>query len=421
MTKVKRFDRGEFRGDWAYRTAEGYIRGEAVVTRSGVFTYQNADGTPRYELRHPDDVFAAVSLDTLKMIPMVNGHPQIMLVTAETAKELQIGFVGETIRPDGALVIAPLAITTQDGVQAVNNGRRELSLGYEVDLVEEKGNYGGQPYDYRQTNIRYNHLALVDMARAGAVARLNLDGHQAEPCSVARAECAGHPGPCSGKQKRNDDQDINGGNMVKITIDGIQYDAAPEVARALEKMQAERDGFKAKLDALKEITLEDGSKARGDGAAATAIEKLKGDRDGLKTKLDEAQKALGPEKIADAVKARVRIEKAAAAVLDGETLKKLDGMKDIEIQRAVILAVTPELSRADLKTKLDGATEAYVQARFDAVVEDLPDRDPNAAAGQRAAASDALRVASDGKNDPDKARADYVGRLTGAWQEPEKK
>jgi hypothetical protein len=421
MTKVKRFDRGEFRGDWACRTAEGYIRGEAVVTRSGVFTYQNADGTPRYELRHPDDVFAASHLDSLKMIPVLNGHPAVMLVTAETAKELSIGFLGENIRVDGALVIAPLVITTKDGVQAVDNGRQELSLGYEVDLIEEKGTYNGQPYDYRQTNIKDNHLAIVDKARAGSVARLNLDGHQLEPCSVGRAACDGHPGPCAGKQKRNDDQDTAGGNMVKVTVDGIQYDAAPEVARALEKLQTERDGLKGKLDALKEITLADGSKAQGDAKAAGAIEALKGERDQLKTQLDEAKKAAGPEKIGDAVKARVKLEKVAAAVLDGETLKKLDGMKDLEIQKAVILAAAPEASRADLTIKLDAATEAYVQARYDAAAEGLPARDPNAVANQRRASTDALDTAGSKVLDPDKARADYTERLENAWKEGDKK
>ena len=205
--------------------------------------------------------------------------------------------------------------------------------------------------------------------------------------------------------------------MVKITIDGIQYDAAPEVARALEKLTVERDGLKAKLDGLKEIVLEDGSKALGDAKAATAIEKLKGDRDAIKAKLDEAQKATAPEKIGDAVKARVRLEKVAGAVLDGETLKKLDGLKDLELQKAVILAVTPEAGRADLKTKLDAASTEYVQARFDSAAEGVPERDPNAVADQRRASSDALKVDGSQAKDADKSRADYVKRVENAWQE----
>jgi len=39
------------------RTKEGYLRGQAVVSRSGVFSYMNMDGTIRGELRHPEEVF----------------------------------------------------------------------------------------------------------------------------------------------------------------------------------------------------------------------------------------------------------------------------------------------------------------------------------------------------------------------------
>ena len=56
------------------------------------------------------------------------------------------------------------------------HGFKELSLGYNLDLVEEPGTYNGEPYDAIQTNIVINHLALVASARAGEQARLNIDG-----------------------------------------------------------------------------------------------------------------------------------------------------------------------------------------------------------------------------------------------------
>jgi hypothetical protein len=82
-----RFDRGELRGA-ATRTDEGYIRADAIVTRVGVLTYRNKDGTLRRELRHPDDVFSAESLASLKLIPVTNEHPPGRLVNADNAKEL---------------------------------------------------------------------------------------------------------------------------------------------------------------------------------------------------------------------------------------------------------------------------------------------------------------------------------------------
>jgi len=50
------------------RTKEGYLRGKAVVSCAGVFSYMNMDGTIRGELRHPEEVFKKSSLDTLKVI-----------------------------------------------------------------------------------------------------------------------------------------------------------------------------------------------------------------------------------------------------------------------------------------------------------------------------------------------------------------
>ena len=43
-----------------------------------------------------------------------------------------------------------------------------MSLGYNLDLIEEPGEWNGEKYDAIQTNIRINHLAIVDKARAGS-------------------------------------------------------------------------------------------------------------------------------------------------------------------------------------------------------------------------------------------------------------
>ena len=104
LNDVARFDRGQVKGD-AFVTDEGYIKANAVVTRTGVFLYKNPDGTVRNELRHPDDVLKNDSLNSMKMIPVTNGHPQERLITAENAKRLAIGYTGETITHDGEFIL----------------------------------------------------------------------------------------------------------------------------------------------------------------------------------------------------------------------------------------------------------------------------------------------------------------------------
>lgn len=156
------------------RTPEGYLRGDAIVTRVGVFKYQNADGSIRAELRHPDDVLND-SLKSLRMVPITIDHPDEPVSVANAAR-YSVGSTGEYVRRDGNNVIVPLTITHADAIRAVSSGKRELSLGYSLDLIREDGVYEGERYTHRQTNITYNHLAIVDVARAGQAARLNLDG-----------------------------------------------------------------------------------------------------------------------------------------------------------------------------------------------------------------------------------------------------
>ena len=60
MKKTIRFDAGNIIK--ITETKEGFLKGDAILTRTGVFTYVNADGSLRKELRHPDDVFVLDSL-----------------------------------------------------------------------------------------------------------------------------------------------------------------------------------------------------------------------------------------------------------------------------------------------------------------------------------------------------------------------
>ena len=169
-----------FRIPKVQKTKEGYLRGDAVGSRAGVFVYYNLDGSVRRELRHPDDIFTKASLDTLKMIPVTLDHPS-EFVNSENATYLQKGYTGETIQVQDGKIITSLTITSQDAIDDILKGKCvELSYGYEVTLVKEDGVYNGEKYDYRQTNPVYNHLALVAEGRAGHDARVRFDNQSSK-------------------------------------------------------------------------------------------------------------------------------------------------------------------------------------------------------------------------------------------------
>ena len=368
MSKVVRRDRGEIQNGYSFSTKEGYIEGEAVVTRTGIFTYKDIDGSIHRELRHPDDVFRRDSLETLKMIPITMKHPS-RLVDAETAKSVSIGTTGEIVYPDGDLILTSFRITDSASIKMIEDGERELSLGYESDLLNEPGQYNGIDYDYRQTNIIYNHLAVVEKARAGAQARIALDKDD-----------------CFEVENETKKSTINDGVRMPIyKIDGIEYETPQQVINHVDKLQVKFDQALKDAKGLKVVKLDSGE-FRGDPGLIGAYEKLQGEFDAQKLKLDEATKVDLSAAIAEGVKARSAIILKAQSVMDAEGLKKLDSMSDEMIMKEIIVSAANESVREDLRVTLDSKSGEYLKARYDAAIESIPDRDASAIAKQRRSA-----------------------------------
>lgn len=350
-------------------TDEGYLRGRAVVSRAGVFRYRNADGTERLELRHPSDVLTQDSLNSLKQIPLTLDHPP-ELVNADNVKDYAIGYTGDDVQVDGGNITVNFTVTNADAIAVIKSGKRELSLGYRLDLTPEAGSYDGAEYTHRQTNVTYNHLAVVAKARAGAEARIHLDG------ASVQIETDQKEQPMT----------------VKVNLDGIAYDAAPEVAnaygravkradaaeqaradaeRSREDMQKEYDALKGKMDALKE------------------------EMDGMKAKNNDAE-------IAAAAKVRVDLLTRAGK------LTNADGLADIASPREIMeTALKARNDKLDLSDKSDD----YVAARFDAAVEMLDAGKAKAKenADKMGARADAAEPAKD-------HRADAAADIRNMWK-----
>lgn len=372
LTDVARFDRGQVKGD-AFVTEEGYIKANAVVTRTGVFLYKNPDGTIRKELRHPDDVLKNDSLNSMKMIPVTNGHPQERLVTAENAKRLAIGYTGETITHDGEFILSNFVITDLDSVKEVTDrNRRELSLGYTVDLIPEEGSYNDQPYNFRQTNIKYNHLSIVDNARAGSEARIALDSCDAEEILREEATMAKR------KVKFDDDEVLmedNVADRVEQLMDRIK-----NLEEEKRKIEEEKDKLEAELNSMNsedEETEEEKeekevgymSKENPHATHEPAVKAPNGEKVPPKPQEKEKRENLKNNNMDSAyirnlVKERVKLQKIAESVLDAKTLARVDEMPDLEVKKEIIKA-------RQKNANLDGKSDLYIQARFDALIEDM--------------------------------------------------
>ena len=378
LTDVARFDRGQVKGD-AFITDEGYIKANAIVTRTGVFLYKNPDGTIRKELRHPDEVFKVDSLDSMKMIPVTNGHPQERLVSAENAKRLAIGYTGETITQDGEFVLSNLLITDLASIKDVTErNRRELSLGYTVDLIPEEGSYNDQPYNFRQTNIKYNHLSIVDNARAGSEARIALDSSDAEEILIEEANMAKR------KVKIDDDEVLMEDNVANQVEQLLARVANLEAEKS--RLAEEKDKLSAELNSLKngDVDLKEEedegeekeekevgymSKENPYATHETPVKAPDGERVPMKPQDKEKRENdkynnMDAAFIRSLVRERVKLQKVAEGFLDSKTLARIDDMSDLEIKKEVIRA-------RQKNANLDGKTAVYIQARFDALLEDM--------------------------------------------------
>lgn len=342
MPTVQRYDYSEFK---ATKTDEGFLVDSPIVARTGIQEYKRADGSIRRELRLPEEVFKADALASMRGKPVTVMHPASGKVTSKDAHRVTVGAMLSEGRQDGDNVRVDIVIHSPDSI----GDRRELSLGYMAHLDETPGvdpTYG--PYDAKQTGITVNHLSVVPSARAGRVARLNLDGNE----------------------DFSTQQEQQTMTTVKVKLDnGIEYDAAPEVSVELSKLRADATDAKSKLDA---VTAEK--------------DKLQAKVDGQADELKQAK-----EQGRAAAMARLTLE----GVADKFKVDHAD-KTDREVKESVIKAVRKD---ADLKDKSD----VYVDAAFDMAVEAAP---AAAMADQRKAVNDGADGNGDGKYVTAKQRYD---------------
>ena len=157
-------------------TDEGFLRVPGRVARTGVQEYLASelgitDREPNTIIKvyRPDEsVFDANSLSSYSGADVTIEHPNAM-VNAESYREVSVGVVtGPGVR-DGDFVSADMIIKSKDAIAAVESGKVQLSAGYTAVYDEAPED---SPYDFIQSEIRVNHVALVDRARAGHQARL---------------------------------------------------------------------------------------------------------------------------------------------------------------------------------------------------------------------------------------------------------
>ena len=344
------------------RTADGYLVADARVARTGIQEYLGVEvGKPEMMFvrvyRPEEAVFANDAMRTYAFRPMTNDHPSEE-VTADNWRKYAIGQTGGEVVRDGEYVRVPMVLMDAQAIADYESGKRELSMGYSAEIEFRDGvTPDGQKYDAIQTNLKMNHLALVDRARGGAALRIGDDNPK-------------------GKKPMSDVK------TKTVLVDGLSVETTDAGAQAISKLQdqlktAQTEHQKLADEHAKALAAKDAEIAKKDAAI-----------DDLKAKqMTDAQ-------IDERVKARADLVATAKLIADGD----YSGKSDADIRKAVVLAKFGDA----MKDKPD----AYIAARFDILAEDAA-KDPV----RKALADSNNHSVNDAAAAEKNAHAAYLARL----------
>lgn len=345
----------------------GYIRiSQATFTRTGVFRYYNEDGSERFEFRPPDEVFKPATIDSMQGLPLFNEHPPVRVDMWNVKGLRPTGATANDLKKSGKNIVGSLNLWDGESINEAEQGKADLSMGYTTDIIEQAGIADGISYTHVQTNIIYNHVAQVEQGRAGN-ASFKLDGEPA----IAK----------NNGDTMNDLLDLLGGlTEINDRADG----KSPWVKVGKEKFILEsKDDVKKAIAAFKTHTnqlLKDATKKAKKGDEdidnKSLIAELEAERDAALAERDAAAIKLNTENKADSdKKAKAKFDAAVAEQVNLRTIAntlKVDIADDTSamgIKTAIVVAH----GNLDSKT-LENKSDAYIDARFDIVQEELASR-----------------------------------------------
>ena len=151
------------------KTPEGYLICKNVpIGRTGYMDYlgeelglDDKQGQIVKVYRSPEELFSKATIASFEGKSATNNHPS-KNITLDTVGFIEKGHV-ENVRQDGDFLVADLFIKDAELIKEIENGKREVSCGYDCLWVPIEGTD-----KYEQKQIVGNHVAIVQNGRAGS-------------------------------------------------------------------------------------------------------------------------------------------------------------------------------------------------------------------------------------------------------------
>lgn len=311
---------------------------DVPIARVGVFPYLKADNSVEMEAKLPAELLSDSTVSSADSKPVTNDHPT-ELVNQQNASKYMKGFTADNAHVDNDTLKVDMIITDADLISEINKGKQELSIGFETEIIPEKGEYKGVAYDSVQRNIQINHVAVVEHGRAGHSVRLIGD---------------------SAEMVQQDNVDKKGKQMdtTKVRLDGADVTVATADADKIIKLDADNSEKEKKINDLKAQIkdLQDQlAKLQGDDEEAKKnADKAQAKADAAEKELADLKKKYSGDAMDKAVGARIElINKVKPYVGDSYDFK---GKSEKQLKLDAIKALDDSV---DLTDKSDDYIDAY--------------------------------------------------------------
>jgi len=342
------------------------LQGRAA--KAGILTYQRGGRTVR-ELVEPEVLSDPDCLASLERCVVTLEHPTPIptMITPANVGIFGVGDVGgDSAAPavtwdaEGGYQVVSVCVRREDAIDAIQNGKHELSIGYRVTQLDTTPGvhpvYG--PYDVRQLKRRNNHVAITDTARAGHGAALRVDS-------------AGH---------LTSESPMHPQLLALLALLGLRTDnadaALAEAPAKIAEMKAAMPAEGASKLADLEKKVVDLTAALASATTDLAAAKAASEPDAVVAEIETAMDASTPADVAaappaeqrmDAIRTVVRrraderskLERIAADLrVDAAEVAKLG---DVALRKKLVLTAFPQ-------AKADGSNDYYT-ARLDSLIE----------------------------------------------------
>ena len=145
------------------------------IAKAGVFEYlgrEISDSLPEtevYKVYRPWEELEKSAKD-FEGMPVKFGHEWVQ----PEKRDIKIGAVSGEVKLEEPYLVADIKVYDKDAIEEITaKGIVDLSPGYKAYYKKEAGEYNGEKYEFKQEDIKYNHLAVVENGRSGKEVKIN--------------------------------------------------------------------------------------------------------------------------------------------------------------------------------------------------------------------------------------------------------